>query len=393
MRQPAILPAEEFAFTLNSLEDDLELHFDDEDDYWPVPQICAVCLIPTYDRPDINVMNCCKARVCTSCMTDLLVRNPVPMPCPNPACSFKSDNLTTDSNRPKAECIVCLDQVDQMLHTRRCCSQVVCQNCTREIVRTAIESEGKAHIPCPNPDCERGAIERDEIIKHVSGDLREKYERFRLQESGERGKKTCPNCCLVTEHRLPSRFKRFRAEDVRIQCEACQFAWCFRCHAPWHQDTTCKQFRRGEKQFKVWTKSKTRTGTANCQKCPLCRVYIQRSTGCDHMTCNRCKTHFCYKCGGLYNGVIGLGDHHTATSIFGCKYNYKVDRPAQRKAVRGGYLGAKLAMLTGYPVLFVAGAAVVVVVGVVALPIYAACKYYKFKKRTNSLYRRRRRHF
>jgi hypothetical protein len=56
--------------------------------------------------------------------------------------------------------------------------------------------------------------------------------------------------------------------------------------------------------------------------------------------------------------------------------------------MRGGYLAAKLAMLTGYPVLFVAGVAVVVLVGAVALPIYGGYRLYKFKKRTKRLYKR-----
>ena len=63
----------------------------------------------------------------------------------------------------------------------------------------------------------------------------------------------------------------------------------------------------------------------------------------------------------------------------------------KRRAVRGGYLGAKAAMLTGYPFLLVAGAVVVVAVGAVALPVYGGYKFYKYRKNTRKL-RRRRRH-
>lgn len=31
--------------------------------------------------------------------------------------------------------------------------------------------------------------------------------------------------------------------------------------------------------------------------CPRCSVRINRSQGCNHMTCTQCKTHFCYRCG------------------------------------------------------------------------------------------------
>ncbi|CAK9034655.1 unnamed protein product [Durusdinium trenchii] len=33
------------------------------------------------------------------------------------------------------------------------------------------------------------------------------------------------------------------------------------------------------------------------QVCPNCHVRVQRSAGCNHMTCTRCRTHFCYRCG------------------------------------------------------------------------------------------------
>lgn len=292
------------------------------------------------------------------------------------------------SSQPSVECIVCCSKVESLTNMRKCCSQVICKSCIKEIVRTNIEDEGIKHILCPNPECQNGVITMDEILSSVSGRTKEHFHKLRLQESEDSTRKTCPNCCLLTEHKVPGRFRRYKAENVMITCSKCQFVWCFRCHAPWHSSITCKQLQRGDKPFKKWTKSKTR-GTANCQKCPLCRVHIQRSTGCDHMTCNRCETEFCYQCGGMFTEFPGLGNHYTSTSVFGCANIYKRDQPIQRKAVRGSYLAAKLAMLTGYPVLFVAGVAVVILVGAVALPIYGGYRYYKFKKRTNQMYRPR----
>lgn len=373
-----------------SLDSDLT---DDTEDTWDT---CIVCYTHIHHGETPQIQHCCSTAICAECVINSLLNNPeltLPVPCLNPNCASSCMDLYESAeDSPKAECIVCFDKVTERSNKRKCCRQVICKGCIREIIRTNIEDEGKSHILCPNPECKKGVIGREEILKYISGETKEKYERFRLQESGETDKKTCPNCCVITQHKLPGRFRRYREEDVRITCSMCQFDWCFRCHSPWHEAATCKQFQRGDKQFKKWTKSRTRKGDANCQKCPLCRVYIQRSTGCNHMTCNRCKTEFCYKCGGFYNGLPGLGDHYSKTSIFGCKYEYKANQPIQRKAIRGGYLGAKLAMLTGYPVLFVAGVVVVVLVGAVALPIYGGYRYYKFKKRTKNLYRSQHRH-
>ncbi|KAJ3340172.1 E3 ubiquitin-protein ligase rnf14 [Gonapodya sp. JEL0774] len=35
----------------------------------------------------------------------------------------------------------------------------------------------------------------------------------------------------------------------------------------------------------------------NSKDCPECGLHVEKSEGCNHMTCSRCKTHFCYLCG------------------------------------------------------------------------------------------------
>ncbi len=39
----------------------------------------------------------------------------------------------------------------------------------------------------------------------------------------------------------------------------------------------------------------------------LLKVYIQRTKGCDHIVCLRCKTEFCYKCGGRFRDIKFIG--------------------------------------------------------------------------------------
>ena len=304
--------------------------------------------------------------------------------------AFDQDEQGTSNVQTAAgTCIVCYDE-GQAFTKRSCCQQIICQTCLAKTIQTRL-NDGLIEFPCPNPECS-DPIGRTEVFSHLNQEDKVRFERLRVNAESDNSRKTCPHCSHITEHHLPvRRVRRLREEEVKIQCENCRIEWCFKCHAPWHQDMTCKEFTRGNRQFQKWTEDRP-NGVANCQKCPTCRVFIQRSTGCDHMTCNRCKTHFCYKCGGRFIDIPGLGDHYKRTSLFGCKYNYLPDKPTKRKALRGGYFGAKMAMLTGYPVLFVAGVAVVVVVGAVALPIYGGYRLYKFKKNTNRIRRRCRMH-
>ncbi|EIW72764.1 hypothetical protein TREMEDRAFT_24487 [Tremella mesenterica DSM 1558] len=50
-----------------------------------------------------------------------------------------------------------------------------------------------------------------------------------------------------------------------------------------------RQYREDEEN-KQWLDSRTRP-------CSGCGVRVEKSHGCNHMTCNRCHSHFCYRCG------------------------------------------------------------------------------------------------
>jgi len=75
----------------------------------------------------------------------------------------------------------------------------------------------------------------------------------------------------------------------------------------------------------------------------IIQIYIQRTEGCDHMTCSRCDTEFCYRCGGRRHRLKLFGctfeDHDMKHSIIGCNEKYKPDQPVQRALARGGIFG------------------------------------------------------
>lgn len=65
------------------------------------------------------------------------------------------------------------------------------------------------------------------------------------------------------------------------------------------------------------------------------QIHIQRTEGCDHMTCTQCNTNFCYRCGEKYRHLRFFGDHTSNLSVFGCKYRYLPEKPHLRRLVRG----------------------------------------------------------
>ena len=125
----------------------------------------------------------------------------------------------------------------------------------------------------------------------------------------------------------------------------CGLRWCLACRAPWHEGLSCSAFKRGSALFLAWANATTKGGSVNAHACPKCGAFIQRSAGCDRMTCARCKTPFCYQCGQKIVSSQLFGGHWSRYSVLGCRFIYERDRPLQRRVVRGGLLVARLAAL------------------------------------------------
>lgn len=274
-------------------------------------------------------------------------------------------------------------QYESTHKTLPCCGRLVCPSCLEAIKLTNI-NEGRVQVLCPHPECGK-PFSKEYILQDLDANTKEKYHRFIVDITNDGRRKTCPNCGMITEHEMP-KLRRTKKRDIMIKCETCDLEWCFKCQAPWHEGVSCRTYQKGDRNFQKWTKSRN-NNVANCQKCPTCRVFIQRSAGCNHMTCNRCYTEFCYNCGDRFL----ILDHDSTLNAWGCSRNLYPNRPFLRRTVRGGYLGAKLSYLLAYPPLFVGVCVVVVIGGAIILPIYGGFKLYnliKYKQELNANKRR-----
>ena len=286
-----------------------------------------------------------------------------------------------------AECTVCLS-VEWAPSALKCCGKKVCKDCMKQMVTTNIDS-GIIEMSCPHPGCDGYLSYNDvRVILKTDQAYWEKYVRFCDARSESETEKVCPRCATLTVHKVPRRLFGPREADVKVTCSKCSLEWCFYCHCPWHDGVSCKQHQNGDKEFKQWIKGRNGKGVSNGHHCPSCKIPIQRSTGCDHMTCSECQTHFCYSCGRRHRSIIGFGDHYDGMSVFGCPKYYR-GKPGTHEAVRYGYVGAKIASGMAYPPLFVAGVGVLAVCAAVALPIYGGVKLYKRVKHQKQQRRQR----
>ncbi|XP_064485385.1 E3 ubiquitin-protein ligase RNF217-like [Ornithodoros turicata] len=273
------------------------------------------------------------------------------------------------------ECGICLET--RWLYLRPCCNFPACSQCLKKYYTSKV-AQMQLKIECCNVGCKQ-YVHRDEISARLPQDIKKQFHNLIESASLASKSKTCPHCNHVSQkpgsppHRSWTHWTLKKTPKEPVVCPSCGLSWCFSCHSPWHDGMTCREFRKGDRLLRSWAKSVSH-GQVNAQKCPRCKIFIQRTSGCDHMHCARCKTHFCYRCGDRFRQLKFFGDHYSKLSIFGCKFRYKADKPVQRKVIRGAVFGGKLAAAPLIGLLALCAGVIVVGVGVFAFPLYGGMR-------------------
>lgn len=129
--------------------------------------------------------------------------------------------------------------------------------------------------------------------------------------------KNCPYTFKSEEKFLTAEYKLPQMDAI---C-SCGSVVCLKCGGAGHEPLNCKMFADWDDNLQDvldslnadWKKKNTKT-------CPKCKVDIQKNQGCMHMTCAKCRHHFCWLC---------LGDwskHGTATGGY---YKCNIYKPSE----------------------------------------------------------------
>nr|XP_057913059.1 probable E3 ubiquitin-protein ligase RNF217 [Doryrhamphus excisus] len=275
-------------------------------------------------------------------------------------------------------CRVCLEE--KTIAPLPCCRKLVCDECLTLYVGSQVRV-AKASIRCPISECS-GLLEDTLVVSHLASEDVLRYRYFLELSQLDSSTKPCPRCSHFTSLTGPSPGRS--EHKYKIQCSNCQFVWCFKCHAPWHHGIKCRDYRKGDTLLKSWA-SVIERGQRNAQKCPKCKIHIQRTEGCDHMICTQCNTNFCYRCGERYRQLRFFGDHTSNLSVFGCKFRYLPDKPHLRRLIRGSICGLKVLVAPVVISLVLVFGALALVIGVIGFPIYYVCKRRKKQRLMGSV--------
>lgn len=88
--------------------------------------------------------------------------------------------------------------------------------------------------------------------------------------------------------------------DANFECIKCTTVFCKNCEKIKREDHQCSE-----------EDVKSLSLIGEIRKCPNCGIHIEKSDGCNHMTCSSCKTNFNYNDGSLSNA----GSHNAEIAV------------------------------------------------------------------------------
>ena len=88
--------------------------------------------------------------------------------------------------------------------------------------------------------------------------------------------------------------------EVDWTCLVCHAVWCVQCRKGHNASISCARFAEQEKADE---EMRNLIDSGLVKQCPVCKNGVQKSQGCNHMTCISCRAHFCYVCGHQLNAA------------------------------------------------------------------------------------------
>ncbi|CAK62137.1 unnamed protein product (macronuclear) [Paramecium tetraurelia] len=207
------------------------------------------------------------------------------------------DGLSQNLN----QCPICQEQKEDNSELK--CKHVFCRKCLEQYLNVKIDEGIVMQIKCPSCLYE---LSYDEVVSNIEKIKLDKYAKLRTLQYGESDPtlRHCPNkqCELYV-----------LLDSKRCQCGQ---EICVDCGNQYHGLSSCDElmdsiFVLDSRQEKI-------------QRCPKCKIVVQKEGGCNHMTCKRCEYQFCWICRRKYTQQ----HYNNYNYFFGCpNKQYSDDRP------------------------------------------------------------------
>ncbi|XP_059471240.1 E3 ubiquitin-protein ligase RNF14-like [Neocloeon triangulifer] len=196
------------------------------------------------------------------------------------------------------------------------CGHIFCKDCIRGYFEVQIKDGQVKSLKCLEDKCDVEALP-SQVRQVLSEETFAKYDAALLAATLDTmmdiiycPRKSCQYPVSVEQGETMGR------------CPSCQYVFCIYCKMAFHglepcrlksdeqqrlikeytegtvEEKTALELRYGRRQLQrlVDNALSEEWVTGNSQKCPHCNVSIEKSSGCNKMTCWRCNSYFCWIC-------------------------------------------------------------------------------------------------
>lgn len=188
------------------------------------------------------------------------------------------------------ECLLCFDEKegDEFI-ALECCGQAYCKECLGDLVETHVKEKNVRGLRCPACSSE---MHPSVVLKLLpEGVEAEEWEAVVLEKSLQ----------TMGDIRYCMRCENVVVLDEGLgRCPHCFYTFCGKCLQAYHPGIECNEADRSADAVNE-AKSIALMRFLGVQ-CPVCNIFVEKSSGCNKMTCTNCYAIFCFRCGDRIEG-------------------------------------------------------------------------------------------
>lgn len=224
-----------------------------------------------------------------------------------------NDNDLEVESENGRQCPCCLSKKDEgSFYTMSCCkNKGFCRHCLNKQIKSDLTHEGgnawiNGGLKCPF--CKKSICKKD-IDSLVEKSLAEYIEENKKSVDFNNGRKDSnyrhcptPDC---DGYFLIKKDDNGKNIIGRVICPMCKKGYCNDCLIDHLSDKTCQKAKDEAKKLEAekikWSDALKKCRDDKAKNCPKCKIKIEKTIGCMHMTCKNCNFEFCWNCLGHDN--------------------------------------------------------------------------------------------
>jgi len=229
-------------------------------------------------------------------------------------------------------CSICLENVPYDATFALACNHRFCRECYGSHIDSIVSNYGDQILSkccCLQAGCNLllNSKQIKELATREASYQRYRYFFIKSYVQHNRQYTFCPSECGKAV-RLVSDLGN--TTDV-VECP-CGKKFCFACGLEYHNPVSCQQLR-------FWNKERNEDQSsldlimAISKPCPSCGIAIDRTDGCNHITCRKCNHQWCWQCRGPWEmhgertgGFYYCNQYETSEAV---KFDEEADRKRQ----------------------------------------------------------------